>query len=300
MINVKSTMMYESFSRVSGCEVVLNTWPKFDHTGAHVHSFVEIAYISAGDGWHGMGNQLYRCSPGDLFIVNVGDAHFWVSESDAPLTIHNLIFRPGFFDVSLIGKSNFGEVSASFLLEAFRDEWYYNSMHIHFDEHEQKDVQHLFESMQHEYDTQERGFEELIRAGTIALLVKVFRKHKHGSGRGKEHSAHSAALAPVFDYMETHYNENIPLKELAALAYLSPTYFSRVFRESTGSTVTEYMQNKRIYHAIEMLQTSNKPITSISEECGYTDVKHFTRLFKRIIGMAPSEYRKRLKPDDKK
>lgn len=63
MIPVKSIVMYEQWSKVSNCEVTLNTWPEFDYNGMHAHDFIEIAYISAGDGWHGMGEKAVQMQP---------------------------------------------------------------------------------------------------------------------------------------------------------------------------------------------------------------------------------------------
>lgn len=214
-----------------------------------------------------------------------------MSEESAPLTIHNLIFRPGFFDMTLLGKNNFSEVMGSFLLESFNEERHFRSMHIHFDDEEHPVVKSLFDNMQREYDARERGFAELIRAWTIELLIKVFRKQELNTGRVGVDYEESAALSPVFDYLQQHYSENVSLSKLAALAYLSPTYFSRIFKEYTGSTVTEYIQQKRIYHAIQLLQSTENSIASIAQDCGYTDVKHFARLFKRFIKHSPSEYR---------
>ena len=73
---------------------------------------------------------------------------------------------------------------------------------------------------------------------------------------------------------------------------VNASYLSALFKKETGSTLTDYVNQKRIDFAIYLLNASNMQIQTIAQHCGIPDVNYFTRTFKRIIGITPSEYRR--------
>ena len=293
VIPVKYCIDYEEQSMLDGVEVVLNKYADFDFGQMHTHTFIEVCCVTEGTGWHVLNDHIYRCSPGDLFIIDVGDAHAWISEHEGAMTIYNLIFRPAFFDANLRGKSSFADMAGCFLLGGIADRDSFTSMRAHFSEAELAGLTDTYETMLDEYNRHEAGFIELIRAQATLLLINAFRKRSSAADPAHENGHRSSSLAPVFDYINVHFAEDISLNRLAALAYLSPSYFSRVFRLYTGRTVTEYIQRVRIYNARSQLQNTELPISAIAAANGYSDSKHFTRIFKRIQGVSPTEYRSR-------
>lgn len=84
----------------------------------------------------------------------------------------------------------------------------------------------------------------------------------------------------------------LPSAEYCAdLLHLSPAYFKDLLRYETGKTLQEHVQFKRIEMAQKQLQTTDKPISQIANELGYSSAQYFTRLFTKIAGCPPSEYR---------
>lgn len=292
VIPVKYCIAYEEQSMMDGAEVVVNKYTGFNFGQMHTHTFIEICCVTEGSGWHILNDSLHRCSPGDLFIIDVSDAHVWIAEHDSPMTIYNLIIRPGFFDASLLGRSAFSDLAGSFLLRAFSRSEYYASMGVHFDINELPGVRGLYERMLDEYTRRAPGFLELIRSWAVELLVDIFRKHDSSSAQPQPgRRAAPSSLTPVFDYINLHFAEDISLRQLSALVFLSPSYFSRVFRLYTGQTVTDYIQRVRAYNARSQLLNTNLSVAAIAEANGYSDPKYFTRIFRRIFDISPSEYR---------
>lgn len=87
--------------------------------------------------------------------------------------------------------------------------------------------------------------------------------------------------------------EGLPsVKYFAERVYLSPNYFGDLIKKSTGKTAQEYIQNKIIDTAKEMLLGTGKTVNQISEELGFQYSQHFNRVFKKNVGYTPNEYRK--------
>ena len=106
-------------------------------------------------------------------------------------------------------------------------------------------------------------------------------------------SADSAnVIRLVKAYIAEHYAEDISLKTLAGLVYLSPVYLSRLFSRETGETISAYVQNVRIERAKSLLRTTNLKIYEVAEPVGFTDPVYFSRIFKKATGIKPKDFRK--------
>lgn len=96
----------------------------------------------------------------------------------------------------------------------------------------------------------------------------------------------------VKEYIEEHYNEPITLELVAERVNLSANYVSAIFRKEMGVTFSDYITAQRMDAATELLRKTDLSIGEIAEQIGYTDVKYFSKLCKKTLGMKPSEYRK--------
>lgn len=91
------------------------------------------------------------------------------------------------------------------------------------------------------------------------------------------------------DYLEAHYQEHVTLDVLAGVAGLSPFHLSRVFQKQTGLPPHAYLTHIRIRHARQLLQTG-LPLVEVALAAGFADQSHFTRSFRRVIGVTPGQY----------
>ncbi len=94
-------------------------------------------------------------------------------------------------------------------------------------------------------------------------------------------------------FIKSNYSKNIRLVDVAAAVYLSPNYFSSLFKKITGFTFSQYLVQKRIDSAKKLLARSDIPIKEIVYKVGFDDYNYFNRTFKRIEGIPPAEYRKK-------
>ena len=93
------------------------------------------------------------------------------------------------------------------------------------------------------------------------------------------------------DYIRRNYMNRITLDDVARLVYLNSTYFSKVFREEMGCTFVVYVNRLRVEVACELLKSSAVPLTDVSSLAGFEEQSYFTRVFKKVTGMTPGQYR---------
>lgn len=94
------------------------------------------------------------------------------------------------------------------------------------------------------------------------------------------------------NYINTNYNKNITLEELAELENLSISRYRTIFKNSIGMSPQEYLIQQRINVACQRLSQTNLPVEEISNYVGYSDPFYFSRIFKKKTGMSPMQYHK--------
>lgn len=94
------------------------------------------------------------------------------------------------------------------------------------------------------------------------------------------------------EYIKQHCHREISLAEMAEVTYMTPFHFSRLFKRWTGSTFTAYVQRERVDRAKALLtETNGLSIAQVAQLVGYEDPGHFSRVFRAVEGVLPSEYR---------
>lgn len=100
-----------------------------------------------------------------------------------------------------------------------------------------------------------------------------------------------AAIQESARFIYEHYQENLSLKDAATIAHMSPSYFSRKFKESTGFGFKEYLINIRMQEAAHLLLSTAAPVTELAGICGFSDSNYFGDAFRKKFGISPREYR---------
>lgn len=93
-------------------------------------------------------------------------------------------------------------------------------------------------------------------------------------------------------YIAHHLASNIRATDLAAIVQLSTSHFFRAFRETFGQAPLAYIMKQRVLRAQQLMLSSPRPITEIALDCGMCDQPHFTRVFRRIVGLSPRDWRR--------
>lgn len=126
----------------------------------------------------------------------------------------------------------------------------------------------------------------------LASLLTLIMKESWHPEISKRSSSKKQNLLSVKKYLDEHYTCKITLDELAERFFINKYYLTRVFKEQYGTSINGYLHEKRITRAKHLLRFTEEPIEKICVECGVDDANYFTRLFKRVEGVTPGEYRR--------
>lgn len=112
--------------------------------------------------------------------------------------------------------------------------------------------------------------------------------------RKVNYSTEKDVIKKAIIYMKQHIEQKISLQEMASQFKLSVPHFSRLFRQRTRNSPIEYFIQLKMQHACQLLDYSNLKIYEIADAIGYDDSYYFSRIFKKVMGISPLQYKKNL------
>lgn len=252
----------------------------------HCHTEIELNFV---EHYHGLrrvvGDSVEDCQ-GDCELVLIGPrlAHCWeegerFEETDTyEVTMQ---FSPKLFDGVIFHNPHFRHIIAM-LMRCRQGVCFGPEAIAH--------VRPLIDNLAH----MEPGFYRLQRF--MALLYELGEQTDYRLLATESFSmAHTIndnqRIEHVVNYIRQHYTEAIRLDDLARIAYMSPTAFSHFFKERTHKTVSDYLIDERIGHAIRLLVNSQQSVLEICYACGFQNVSNFNRQFRKRRGCTPVQYR---------
>jgi AraC family transcriptional regulator len=99
-------------------------------------------------------------------------------------------------------------------------------------------------------------------------------------------------LRRVLEHVQAHLDQQLSVTALAAVAQISPFYFSRLFKQSTGLSPHQYLLRQRIERAKELLADPSRRVAEVSYELGFPHQSHFTTVFGKLEGVTPRAYQR--------
>jgi AraC-like DNA-binding protein len=240
----------------------------------HAHEHFQICYVTNGACLHHVKEQAYLLVKGDMFAIPPFVPHRLEPYHEEKVDIVQIDFMP------IVVNDD----------EMLREAPFFPKFSI--SSGNQAQIQGLITNMKEEHARRETGYEQLIKADLIRLLVTIFRE------TSKLHAPVSINESPsrrlfyeAVAYIEEHYAEELHLNELAQRAAMSPTYFSYMFKVLKGQPFVQYVNEIRIRKALDLLRLTEKSVMEICMETGFNNMSHFNRMFKKATGTSPLKYR---------
>lgn len=233
----------------------------------HWHGFVEIEFIVSGNAVYRLGNKEYTLSQGDIWLLSIYDSHQVLCKKG--LDIINIAIKPDLLNAKLLSYA-----TAT------------HPLHCHFDESNKSTFFKKCEDLFYEQAT-DSPFSRL-KASSILneIVIDIARNAIIDSA-----PADLGIIQDVSAWIQLHIQEDISLAQVAEKFSLTPNYLGTLFKKTMGVSYNDYLNNLRINHACHLLQTSNMSMKNIALESGYHSVEYFNYIFKKFIGITPSQYR---------
>lgn len=259
-----------------------------DRQEAHTHEFLEIVYIAEGSGLQMVDDREYEVRRGALLFINYGQVHAF--STDSSMTYYNILLKPEFLGEELINSENAFSLLTLTAFEDFRLSEAGVPSFCAFEGRELREIDTAAAGMYEEFRRKGPGYRTVLRGYLSVLLAKLFRRMALPVPEATAHRQKS--IAPeILEYIEAHCCEKLTLSDLARRCFYNPSYFSRIFKEVSGRSLTDYISEKRIERAKELLSSSDCTIEEIAARTGYNDRGQFFRQFKAVTGMTPGAFR---------
>ncbi len=248
----------------------------------HWHEELEIVYVLDEDLVIGLNHEIYTLKPRDILLIGKGEVHFFITP---PKRSKRLIIQ---FELAMFKPLTGLIQDRRFCVPLIRHQEGYSHQTHH-------ELEKQLLAMETEYYKRKEGYQLAIGARLYDLMVIILRRvpmEKYSFAEQSKHLKKLERLEQVFQFVEENYTREITLAEVAGAANFSMYHFSRFFKETTGMTFVQYLNNYRISKAIHYLNSTNQPITEIAFLAGFESIKTFNRVFKNLKGCSPTGYKK--------
>lgn len=258
--------------------------PYFEMSKAHFHPFYEIYYLISGKRRFFVSDTVYELDPGNILLIRKGELHrttYVSSETHERFAIN--------FSGSLI-EPLIADTSHEIISGLFENPY----LMIHASRRDY--VEDLLQKLVQESTHPDEFSHHMIQGHLAELLVFLIRYQKAFEIPEVTASFHNPELASTIQaaakYIRKHYAGTITLEAMAAKAHMSPSYFSKKFREVTSFGFKEYLIRIRLAESCKYLLETSDSITDIALSCGFNDSNYFGDLFRKMKGVSPLQYRK--------
>lgn len=241
---------------------------------SHYHDYFEIYFLESGARIHMIEDSMFQMQAGELILFSPYTMHHSFGEKDVPFKRVVLYFH----------KS---EVDSAELLAALE-----NGSGLYCPkEKDSQIIGRILNELLHEQETPS-AFRQTSEHALLNLLLVFLMRNSIRQQPEKMDMINR--IDTVISYIHNHYAEEISLEQLAQMFYISPYYLCREFKRCTNRTIIQYINITRIMNAQRKFMETDKNVTQISKETGFSNVTHFNRVFKSVTGTTPSGFKKTL------
>lgn len=247
-------------------------WHHFRERIEPIAQYVFI-YCMEGSGWYKLGDQVYTVAANQYFILPASNPHAYGADDKDPWTIYWIHFK---------GK----------LASCFQNQFTY-PIEIRPGIHSR--ISNRIEMFEEILRTLEMGYshENLLYACSIFYhYLGTLRYLQQYREAGRNDSDRNDIVTAAIHFMQENIEKKLTLQDIATHTGYSPSHFSVLFSKRTGYAPLTYFNQLKIQQACQLLDFSDMKVNQICYKIGIEDTYYFSRLFSKVMGMSPSQYKK--------
>lgn len=267
----------------SDCFTFFNRIKKEFNFPLHSHEEFELNFVSNASGAKRIvGDHIEVIDDLELVLIGSNLPHGWFKHNCESQQIHEITiqFHRDLFDDKLLSRNQLSHIKA--LLER-------SSQGVLFS----PDTVRVFKARL-DLLTSKSGFDSVLELMSILhdlALSRNMRTLTSASFSNNQFNYNSRRIAKAFEFMESHYRQNVSLADVAKTVNMPEVSFSRFIKKRTGKTFIESLNEIRLGHASRLLIDTTQTVAEISFNCGFNNLSYFNRIFKKKNGCTPTEFR---------
>lgn len=240
----------------------------------HRHSFFEFSFATRGECIQTINGEPSPFRAGDISLVTPAVLHEFIPIDDVePITMYTLSFSP-----DPIRPEFWAHIPAqSFPINTSLDEETFSAM------------RRTFQKLHKRAETEKLPFDLFTQTAIEWIILNLMELPN------LTHTPDYMKIRPALIYIQNNFSEPITLAEVAAAAYFSREYFSGLFRRTMGIPFQDYLLRLRFDYAADLLSLTDLTVSEVAEQAGFRTLSYFIRVFTRLSGLSPSQFRKQAK-----
>jgi AraC-like DNA-binding protein len=249
----------------------------------HWHNCIEIIYVLKGRIKLSINTDNFEICENQLEIINIDEAHSISSDEDNKLLLFHL--DPSFFSKYYKDIDNIFFYTDSSAIDSQKGDEY-------------DDLRTFLSELLYEYVQKQENYHEEIEDILINLLfhlINNFHYLLYEQESLKDNKEQLDRYHRISKYIYNNYNNNITLQEIAKKEFLSPHYLSHEIKYATGSSFTDLLNLTRVEESVKFLLDSDKSISEISDQVGFSHVRYLNKHFKILYNCTPLQFKRKNK-----
>jgi AraC-like DNA-binding protein len=255
------------------------------------HGYFEVLYLCSGSANCHIQDRLLPFNEGDLAIIGSTLYHRIECQSSSPVTIAALFFEPDL--IRCDGASDSPEYLTPFLLQ---DEDFPHV--IPAESGVPRQVLDLMLRIRSEVPATSTRGRLAVKTYLKMLLMLLVNQYAPYAGTVETYQRQQQnleRLRPLFRYLGENCGDSLQVREAARICGMSESHFMSLFKRVTGLSFVTYFNHFRIERAQALLAKTDESMASISQQVGFCDQSYFGTVFRRMVGMTPATYRRRVR-----
>ena len=251
----------------------------------HWHPEIEITYVQKGTMCYKVNHMVYHLKEGDIVFNNSGALHSGTMENQEDCAYIPVTFDPrliyGFFQSTINSKYVDPVIQDSMLPAICIDQS--ESWHKPFREYLLRIIA---------LDEKKPDFYELDITICLQSMWRLLLEHiTYEPQASRENSLEYDRIKKILSYIEENYQNKITLNDIAGHIHLCESECTRLFKRHMNTTLFAFLQEYRIERSLEFLQ-AYQPVSAVADKAGFSDPNYYSKVFAKIKGCSPREYRK--------